>query len=172
MIKKEVGKLSNAMLAGLYCLGIGVLVLFGGLWILLLFRTPLASALVGLGTLGIVAGLLLLGYGIVTGLRVERKAASSSTAVQIPNSRIVARFAINSIGETLFSEMDIDFDDPRTKLFIRIEPTQGPQIELTTNEAVWSQCGEGMTGTAVVQGDWLGSFVVTRGVGEGDPYRG
>ena len=171
MIKKEVGKLSNAMLIGLYCLGIGVLVVSGGFWMMLLLRTALASLVVGLGAFGIFTGLLLMGYGIAKGLHVEHAASKTTTQVQMPECRIVARFAINSIGETLFSEMDIDFEDPKTQFLIRVAPAHGAQIELKTNEQVWLQCGEGMRGTLVVQGDWLGSFVPIRGAGEGDPYR-
>lgn len=171
MIKKEVGKLSNAMLAGLYCLGIGTLVIFGGFWIMLLFRSPIASAIVGLGGFGVFVGLGLLGYGLFKGLYTERSASKEVAAVQMPESKIVARFAVNSIGETLFSDLDIDFEDPKTQLLIRVAPPEGDQIELRTNEQVWSQCGEGMTGTAVVQGDWLGSFIPALGTGEGGPNR-
>jgi hypothetical protein len=171
MIQKDDAKLTNLMTAGIWLM-VGGFCLGGfGFVMAVLSGSPSMVALSGLGGLGFVVGLIMIGATVLGGLRTEKKAATSTEAVQIPDCVITARFVTNSVGETLFSEEDIFFDDPKVKYFIRIQPSYGRQIELRTNMPVWQSCGEGMRGTAVVQGDWLGSFTHQRGRGEGTPYQ-
>jgi len=72
--------------------------------------------------------------------------------------QIAARFAINRIGETLFDADYVEFDDPKTKLFVRLNRPNLPSLEVRTNQHVWLACGEGMYGSAHVDGDWMGRF--------------
>lgn len=171
MIRKDDARLGAIMTAGVWICGGGFVVAGIGFFLTVVSGSPSMAALAGLGGVGFVVGLGMIGYVAFSGLHTERSAKNASTAVQIPGSTITARFATNRLGETLFSELDLDFDDPKTKFFVRIQPSEGRQLELRTNSAVWQGCGEGMKGTAVVQGDWLGAFTPTLGSGEGMPYR-
>ena len=108
-----------------------------------------------------IAGLIFLGITLSSGLLSIRKSGSAKQVLQVNNARIIARFATNANGETLFDENFVDFDDEKTRLYIRLQiPARGSE-EYRCNRAVWAQCGEGMTGTAFLQGDWIGQFIFT-----------
>lgn len=171
MIRKDDAKLSNLMTVGIWMIIGGLAIGALGFVMAMLSLATSMMALSGLGGLVFLIGLILVGATVVGGLRTEKMASTTTQAVQVPNCLIIARFATNSVGETLFSEEDIFFDDPKTKFFIRIQPEYGRQIELRTNLPVWQGCGEGMRGTAVVQGDWLGSFSKQLGTADGKPYQ-
>lgn len=161
MVPKDDRKIANVMMVGLSMIGIGLL-----LNLATLVYVPFLIAGIPLFLLGLVVT----GVGIVMGLRVEKGASKSKELIRIDDCHVVAKFATNVVDEVFFNEEDILFDDPKTKLYVRLQPPQGRQLELKTNEAVWKSCSEGVRGTAVVQGDWLGSFVMVRGTGSGNPY--
>lgn len=161
MVTKDDRPIANMMMVGLSMMGIGLLMNLASIMVLQLL-------MIGIPLL--VLGLAVTGFAIFRGLRIEKGASKSKQVLQISDCVIIARFATNVVDEVFFNEDDILFDEPTTKLYVRIQPSQGRQLELKTNEAVWRTCTEGVHGHAVVQGDWLGSFTMVRGPGAGNPY--
>lgn len=154
---KDANKTGNLLLAGIGGLVVGGILIFFGLISSVAIGLG-GIALLGLGILLSFVGLCLMLGTLIYGLKQEKGDAKETTIVTIQNSTITARFAINRLGETIFDADYIEFDDPKTKLYIRLSAPGQPQIELKTNRPVWSACGEGMRGHAHVQGDWLGRF--------------
>lgn len=102
---------------------------------------------------------ILMGTGVILwGLFFGEKHSASQKLYKVPDVRVVARFAISEIGETLFSEGDIDFDNPKTKPLVKLQYANGEVHEFACHPAVWRQAGEGMTGNAIIQGGWLSAF--------------
>jgi hypothetical protein len=124
-----------------------------------------------IGILLILGALLVWGLAVGQGLSSNKKASTTTTILAIGESKIIARFGVNHLGETIFQEEYLDFDDPSTRLFVKLAEPDGRRYELRTNEHVWRNCGEGMRGAAQVQGDWLASFTPHMGQGVGNPYR-
>lgn len=157
MRKKDSNQISTLFMAGIGSMLVGFgCIFFGLIGSLAIGNTGVA--LVGLGILlGLGGGGLTLG-SILYGLRQEKGDQKETRVVVIQDAQITARFAINRLGETIFDADYLDFDDPKTKLYIKITAPTVNQLELRTNPAVWGSCGEGMRGHAHVQGDWLGQF--------------
>lgn len=124
-----------------------------------------------IGILLILGSLAMLGLAVSRGLLSNKRASTTTTINAVAESKIIARYGINHLGETIFAEDYLDFDDPATKLYIKLGEPDGKRYELRTNEAVWRNCGEGMRGAAQIQGDWLASFQPHVGQGTGNPYR-
>jgi hypothetical protein len=129
-------------------------------------------ASLGFGALLFMIGLVIVLATLLVGVAKTSSASLTKQVKQINNAKVTARFATNSIGETLFSEQDIFFDDPKTKLYVRLEVPgiRGGSVEFRCNEQVWLQCGEGMSGTAYAQGDWMGRFEPLIGTGQGSVH--
>jgi hypothetical protein len=104
--------------------------------------------LMGLGALVFVGSIA---YGFAT-IRKTRK----GPVLNCPDVVVVARFAVNEAGEMVFQ--DFDPDDPDTKLYVHLRMPDGRNQEYRCPWQVFECCGEGMRGTAVIQGDWLGGF--------------
>ncbi len=160
MIRKDDQRLASVMMVGLWMMGIAVL--FGIAVVVNIYFFIIAIPL-------FVIGLGVAGYAVLRGLNVEKKGQTATAAYQVPDSLIIAKFATNAVGETLFSDFDILMDDPKTKFYVQIQPGQGRMMECKTNATVWQGCGEGMRGTAMLQGDWLGAFQPVIGSGQGRP---
>lgn len=146
-------RLSNILFAGF------VLLLLGGVGSGFMFLATLsfgAGAYIAAGIFGILflGGLGLLIYGLATGLGFNRRMGRVTDIRPISGATVVARFAENEIGDTVFS----DFDPEGAKLYVRLAVPGGRSLELRTSAEVWHSAGEGMLGTAYVQGDWLGRF--------------
>ena len=112
-----------------------------------------------IGPILMVLGLLLVGCSIVYGFATmhrERK----GPPVNHPDVLVVARFAVNEAGETVFQ--DFDPDDEDTKLYVQLKFPGGRNQEFRCPMAVFECCCEGFRGSAVAQGDWLGSFTAFR----------
>lgn len=111
-----------------------------------------------LGVLTALGGFL---YGLSTQ---SHKKQLGSKVVQVENAKVLGRYAINGNGELICDENYFLFDDPRTKIYVRLfVPGQPGSMELRCAEQVWHQAGEGLTGTAYINGNWLGGFVPTIG---------
>lgn len=171
MQQKDHVKLSNLIVYGGWTAASGVGLLAVGFFLGILLRSPAVMALMGLGVIAFVVGLGMIGFSVFSGLKTERADPTTGQISHWPDSLVQARFATNAIGETVFSDMDIDFEDPKTKLYVRITTGDGQRAELKARQEVWLQAGEGMRGNAVVQHDWLIGFAPKRGSGEGDPHR-
>jgi hypothetical protein len=122
-----------------------------------------------LSVVAFIVGLLMMLATLLAGLR--RTSGRPKSALQYPDTRVVARYAINGHGETLFDETYIDMEDPGVKFYVRLKLPNGHSSEYHCNPIVWSHCGEAMSGTAILQGDWIGQFIPIIGSGQGDPYR-
>lgn len=162
MIRKDDRKLASLVVAGVWMMAISALFVIASLVSLYFFMAAVPLFLIGLGTTG---------YAVLKGLHTENSGSKVSTPHQLPACKVVARFAVSGIGEMLFNEMDFLEDDPEIKFYVQLQPEYGPKVELKTNYVVWTTCGEGMTGDAVVQGDWLGGFIPRIGDGQGEPHR-
>ncbi len=128
-----------------------------------------AMGLAGLALLAFVAGLLLLLFALLAGLGKINNLGKK--VFKHDGVKVIARYAINSIGETIFDERYMNFEDEKLKFYVRLQLPNGHSAEYHCNEIVWGHCAEMMTGTALIQGDWVGQFIPLFGDGQGDPYR-
>lgn len=164
-MRKDHVKLSNLLIAGGWMTGIGIIggmLSFISLAIFPIMPFMILTILCGVS---LVVGLVLLGISLGSGIRAERGGDRASEVTTYPDVKIVARFGTNYIGETLFSEEDLDLEDPETKLYVRLTTANQHRLELKTRPEVWFAAGEGMRGTALIQGDWLVGFRPTIGPG-------
>lgn len=146
-------KLSNVIMVGLG------LTLVGGVGAGFMFLGSMAFGLgayivAGFFAVMFMVGLGMLVWGITSGLKTAKKLGSTTTVEEVSGVRVVARFAVNEIGETVFS----DFIPEESKLYVRLGLPSGRSVELKTSMNVWESAGEGLQGTAWIQGDWLGRF--------------
>jgi hypothetical protein len=107
------------------------------------------------GPVIMIVGLVVIAASIFHGFMSMRK-TNQQEAVNHPDVLVVARFAINEVGEMVFQ--DFDPDDPDTKLFVHLKFPGGRNGEFRCPLPVFDCCGEGMRGSAIVKGDWLGGF--------------
>lgn len=110
------------------------------------FAIGLLSMLVGVA-LGI--GSLFLGFG-------HNRNRDAGAVAAPTEGRVVARFAINDIGEMIFDNYDFDAEDAR--FYVRIQFLGGKRDEFECARPVFDQCGEGMRGMLVIEGGWLSQF--------------
>jgi hypothetical protein len=103
-----------------------------------------------------VVGLLMYLSGLVYGIYSERT-ENTGTRKKIPNSRIIARYAITRDPLMVTNESEFEFLD-RPKYYVKILSPKEGSIEYQCQPVVFYQCGEGMMGDAEVQGLWLGAF--------------
>jgi len=92
----------------------------------------------------------------VMGFSQSSNKTSTVQAVQ-QEGRIMARYAINEIGEMIFD--NYDYDAEVAKFYVRVQFLGGKRDELECGRPVFDQCGEGMRGMMMVQGSWLAQFV-------------
>ncbi|HVL39735.1 MAG TPA: hypothetical protein VM328_10135 [Fimbriimonadaceae bacterium] len=119
--------------------------------------TLLVTAVIG--PLIIILGILLTGTGVFYGLYRNKKLATTKDVRSEPGCQILARFAmLPGSDEMLFSESDYDPDWEGVRYFARLATSDGRSIELECPIEVFRACGEGMRGTAMIQGSWLGGF--------------
>ncbi|MCB8932153.1 MAG: DUF2500 domain-containing protein [Fimbriimonadaceae bacterium] len=115
---------------------------------------------------GFAALSILLGFGcailaLVWGLGRNRRARSAEP--EFARVRILARYALMpGTSEMMFSDFDPDY--PGIRFFARVRFENGAARELQCAYPVFSMLGEGMTGTATVQGDWISIFQPARAV--------
>ena len=136
------------LVGGGVCIAFGLFVTFLGLF--------LGAILLAMGIFTVFVGICLLVGGLAVGFSHNRSQASGGPAVQ-QEARIMAKYAINDIGEMIFSNFDYDAED--AKFYVRIQFLGGRRDELECARPVFDQCGEGMRGLVTVQGAWLAQFV-------------
>ena len=121
------------------------------------------EALVAFG--GVILGLLLIGGALVYGV-VSSGAESRGARREVPHAKVVARYVLSPDGLLHTDPNDIEMVE-RPKYYVRLAfPGQG-SLELQTSPETFWYAGEGMTGTAEVQGRWLGRFLPYVGAGTG-----
>jgi hypothetical protein len=108
-----------------------------------------------LGAIGLLGGLGLLAFVLISGatLGATEKRGVRKTD---PQTRVLARFAMNSQGDTI--PLEYEYPDPKTKFYVRMELGNGNRVEFQCVREVFDQCGEGMRGESQYQGRWLGLF--------------
>ena len=120
----------------------------------------LFSTLANLCVLIFAAGIIVMGYPLLLGAK-DMSGASGKKIVRYDQTRVVARYALNAADEMLFDESYINFDDPQTRFYVRLQPPNQVSREFRCGVPVWYQCAEGMLGIAYIQGDWVGQFTPT-----------
>ena len=116
-----------------------------------------------IGTPMFFLGVLMAGGSTVYGLLENKKLSTTTDMSVFPDVYVVARFAVNEIGEMVFS----DFFPEECKLYVRIQFRNGRSQELRTQMEVWERVPEGVRGTAHLQGDWLARFDIDARRAEG-----
>ncbi|MEQ1934518.1 MAG: hypothetical protein ABL962_11695, partial [Fimbriimonadaceae bacterium] len=154
---KDHNKLGTIIMVGIGGIVVGIGLIGFGLFSFPFIGTG-GAAMVGLGILLSSVGCCMTLGAVIYGIRQEKGDSTTTEIVVVHDAHIIGRYATNGIGEMLFDEQYLDFDDPKTKLYLKIEVPGRPSIELKTNQAVWLTCGEGMKGIAHLQGSWLGKF--------------
>ncbi len=127
-------------------------------------REPITNRITDAGTLNLVPlaitfiliGVLMMGGAVGYGLWREANKNKGPTA-DYEGSKVLARYAYSRQGQLLTAEWEIESaDDP--KYYVRMRLPSGESVELECAPQTYFQAGEGMTGTARVQGKWLGQF--------------
>ena len=119
---------------------------------------PANAALAAFG--GVILGLLLIAGTLVYGVVLDR-AETKGAALGIEHARVIARYALTADGVLHTDAESIEYaENPR--YYVRLAlPGRGSVEFRTAPETFWN-CGEGMTGTAEIQGKWLGRFLPYR----------
>ena len=116
---------------------------------------PANAALAAFG--GVILGLVLIGGTLVYGVMVDRN-ETKGVAVGIEHARVIARYALTADGVLHTDAESIQYAE-KPRYYVRLAlPGQG-SIEFKTSPETFWNCGEGMTGTAEIQGKWLGRFL-------------
>ncbi|MHB8635630.1 MAG: hypothetical protein ACYC96_04060 [Fimbriimonadaceae bacterium] len=103
----------------------------------------------------VVGGVAMMLVGLVSGIKYS--AGGDANAMRhLSDVTVASRFAVNDIGEMIFSEFE--YDAPGGKLYVQLRFPDGHMEEVRTAWGVFAQCGEGMRGAAMVKGSWLASF--------------
>jgi hypothetical protein len=157
MISKNEGPLAKVIYTGIALVVIGIICFMTGLLMSMVIGGMFFAVLPGIGMGLGVLGLAITLFAILFGLKKE-SSSYSKTPVRVPNCKITARFFINRNGEELFNESYLLEDEAPPKYYIRLQTQEGKSWELKCHAETWRFCGEGMKGTATIQGDWLGRF--------------
>jgi hypothetical protein len=100
---------------------------------------------------GIAMGIGALGMGMG-----HNRTMDSGISRPQQEARVVARFAINDIGEMIFDNYDFDAEDAR--FYVRVQYLNGKREEFECARPVFDQAGEGMRGLLTISGGWLSMF--------------
>ena len=112
------------------------------------------------------AGMAMMVLGLVSGFKFSA-GGDAGAMKHLPEVVVVSRFAMNEVGEMIFT--DFEYDAPGGKLYVQLRYPDGHVEEMRTAWGVFSQCGEGMRGAAMVKGTWLSSFAPM--ITEAEPLR-
>lgn len=151
MGSKLEGILATLLLIGFGAIVIGVLLTAASM----LLPIPLPIYAVT-GPLFLI-GVLLVAGALIAGRAHEQGSISgrSKGPITIETCRVLAKYGIDELGQMQFEELD---SYPGIKLYVRLWFPDGKQVEYRCPLEVFSFCADGMWGSAVVQGDWLGQF--------------
>lgn len=135
-------------------------------------RKPITNEITDAGTLnlvpltilGIAIGVLTMFAGLGYGFYTMTKSRQGPRRV-VPNFRVLARYCYDRSQNLITAEWDIEVAD-RPRFYVRGVMENGVVGEFETIAEVYFNAGEGMTGEAELQGQWLGRFVPYIGVAE------
>ncbi|HVT12474.1 MAG TPA: hypothetical protein VHE55_09420 [Fimbriimonadaceae bacterium] len=128
-----------------------------GLFFLFFAFVLRSNALFAFGPVLILLGIVLAGAGAYIGFSHNRGMTTGATRRPEEEGRVVARFAINEIGEMIFDNFDYDAEEAR--FYVRVQFLDRRREEFECARPVFDQCGEGMRGMITMQGSWMLSFV-------------
>ena len=114
----------------------------------------------------VLGGVAMMIIGLVSGLK-QSSGKNDGVMRHLPDVVITSRFATNDIGEMIFG--DFEYDAPGGKLYVQLRFPDGHIEEMRTAWGVFTQCGEGMRGAAMVKGSWLASFAPI--IAQAEPLR-
>lgn len=136
--------------------GLGYLLAAGGLLRLAKTGDPTFLAYSGIGPILIAVGVLLIVGAIVYGIVYVRKRETSKVAYAYSGTVVLARYAMDPQGDMRFDPEPPE--DSSYRLFLRLRLPDGTSDEYRVGPEVYVTAGEGMSGTAFIQGDWVGRF--------------
>ena len=99
---------------------------------------------------------LLFIVGFLIYLFVNRGGPTSSDTPKAQHIRILSRFAVDNFGNMFFDQWQ-DYA-PGGKLYVQVQFEDGRERELITPWEIFVNCGEGMYGFGVVEGNYLIGF--------------
>jgi hypothetical protein len=140
--------ISALFIGGGACFVLGLFLTFGGM----LLR---AGILFALGPVLILVALCLVGGALYIGISHNKSMAVGPARPQ-EEARVIARFAINGIGEMIFDNYDYDAEEAR--FYVKVQYLNGRREEFECARPVFDQAGEGMRGMLTIQGGWLSMF--------------
>lgn len=111
---------------------------------------------IGIGVLGLVVGFV----GLFMGFRQAFSDDSKEPIVDLEGVYVMNCLILDKKGDTIFDPGMYDPED--LFYYIQVEFGNGIKKEFRTTSEVFATIGEGMRGTASVQGKWLGKFVPNR----------
>lgn len=150
---KSVDHEKQNLMAGLLMGGVGALI--AGIFLVFLALVVRSQVLFALGPTLMGIGVLVLVGSLVVGYK-QIGSNAARTPREPVEGRIVAKFAINELGEMLFDNFDYDAQEAR--FYVKVVYLDGRREEFETARAVFDHCGEGMRGVLTVQGNWLSQF--------------
>jgi len=118
---------------------------------------PGALNWVPLAITGIVIGLLMMFVGIGYGLWSMSRAQKGPRRT-VPNFRVLARYCYDRSQNLITADWEVEAAD-RPRFYVRGVLENGVVGEFETSVQVYFNAGEGMSGEAELQGQWLGRFV-------------
>lgn len=111
---------------------------------------------IGIAVIGLVVGFV----GLFLGFRHAFSDDTKEQVVSLPNVYVMNCLILDKKGDTIF---DPGMYDPEELFYyVQLEIAPGIKKEFRTVPEVFGTIGEGMRGTASVQGKWLGQFVPNR----------
>lgn len=163
-MRRSEGALGWAIVAGLVLMPIGLVLtlMFFMAGVFRATRTAGADAgdivLIWIGITILLVGFLLTVGGFIYGyLQGKREYSPSGNLRKAANVQVLVRFAYNKRGEMANDEyMWQEGDDIR--FYVKLRFPNGCIQEYETTSEVYSLCGEGLKGEALIDGRWLGGF--------------
>jgi hypothetical protein len=161
MSSRSESTLASLIIIGFACIVIGGIMFFMGFAggaMQLGSITGVRQQTSSLAILGLVlglAGLVLLGFAVFSGLFASKMQSSGPRRFD-PNAKVVARYAMGKNGDMALSDWEWDYEGMR--FFVRLSTSDRQAAEYECARPVFEQCGEGMVGEAMFQGKWLGGF--------------
>ncbi len=117
--------------------------------------TKSLDLMIPISCLVMLGGIISVVVGIFSGLGRVHKQSSAQEQQILPGAQIICRFALDSRREMVFDTgMMLD----EFQRYVQIQFADGRKGEFKTHVSVWDNCPDGMKGTAIIQGDWLGAF--------------
>ena len=170
---REIGAFKERLVGWLLVLGLIVTIVSGilfwmfsvaGIYRGTYTRTPITNEITDVGAmnfvpltiLGIVVGLGMMFGGVGYGLWSAARQRTGGRRL-IAHFRVLARYCYDRSQNLITAEYDIEVAD-RPRFYVRAVTPDGVVGEYETSEQVYFQAGEGMSGEAELQGQWLGRF--------------